>query len=264
MDCNECKREMVNLFDSNVDQAISASLKEHLLQCANCATEYRNMEEILSMLRPCQLPSAPVLLKQNIVDRLSNEENSESTRKRLMGKVNEETPKRKLLWIYAAASIFFILLCMGFFLVSTNKKNALIRQLTLENNMLKGQNITAVSNQQNNVITHKIYDTIYITKIKSEKNTVELVKYVRDTVYKLERDTVYVPIFHADENNLSKNPSADIDRQKTPTEFIFTQGENYKPVKIKNKRRLLRLSNLENKGTSEKEPGPLTLLKTNF
>ena len=68
MDCNECKREMVSLFDSDVDQTLKTWLEEHLLQCSKCAAEFQKAEEALSMLKPQTLLEAPFLLKQNIIN----------------------------------------------------------------------------------------------------------------------------------------------------------------------------------------------------
>ena len=70
MDCNKCKLEMVNLFDSQTDQIAISNLKEHLLQCPDCAKEFRKIEEVLSILKPKHLPSTPFLLKQNIINQL--------------------------------------------------------------------------------------------------------------------------------------------------------------------------------------------------
>ncbi|WP_320053610.1 hypothetical protein [uncultured Acetobacteroides sp.] len=73
MDCNEFKREMTSLFDADVDKALAAELKEHLLTCSACSADFYEMEEVVECLNPRYLPSAPVLLKQNIINHLSKE-----------------------------------------------------------------------------------------------------------------------------------------------------------------------------------------------
>lgn len=75
MDCNKCKLEMVNLFDSDVDQTTLAEMMEHIMQCPDCANEYNETLELLATLKPKSLPASPSLLKQNIINQLIMEEN---------------------------------------------------------------------------------------------------------------------------------------------------------------------------------------------
>ena len=71
MDCNECKLEMVNLFDKDIDHKSRTGLLEHIQHCPDCTNEYREMEKILSGLKPKTQLNAPILLKQNIIIQLS-------------------------------------------------------------------------------------------------------------------------------------------------------------------------------------------------
>lgn len=74
MDCNECKLEMVNLFDSEVDQTTLAALMEHLLHCPDCSREYDETMKLLVALKSKLQPSAPSMLKQNIINQLIKDE----------------------------------------------------------------------------------------------------------------------------------------------------------------------------------------------
>ncbi len=108
MDCNECKLEMVNLFDSDVDQTTLAGLKEHLLQCPDCATDYSETLEILVMLKPKLLPGAPFLLKQNIINQLKLEEGK---MKNEIAKVIRLSSKfKKILSIAAVLAIIMMII----------------------------------------------------------------------------------------------------------------------------------------------------------
>jgi outer membrane lipoprotein-sorting protein len=74
MKCNECKREMCNLFDSEADKTLIADLKEHLLECSDCLTEFREMEEVMLILKPQSQINAPFLLKQNVLNQVSKDD----------------------------------------------------------------------------------------------------------------------------------------------------------------------------------------------
>jgi len=109
MDCNRCKQEMADMFDSDVDQAEFASLKNHLLQCPECASEYREISELMSMLKPKTQLNAPFLLKQNIIHQVNMEENK---MKRL--KMIKLSSKAKRV-ISIAAVITIIMVIVPFF-----------------------------------------------------------------------------------------------------------------------------------------------------
>lgn len=74
MDCEKCKLEMVNLFDTDVDSILKESILKHINQCSDCQKEYHNALEIISMLKPKLQPNAPFLLKQNIMNQLKMED----------------------------------------------------------------------------------------------------------------------------------------------------------------------------------------------
>ena len=71
---------MVEMFDSDIDQALISSLEEHLLQCPECANEYRETLHLMSMLKPKTQLNAPFLLKQNIIHQVNMEETKMKTK----------------------------------------------------------------------------------------------------------------------------------------------------------------------------------------
>jgi outer membrane lipoprotein-sorting protein len=101
---------MYNLFDLEADQTLVAGLKEHLLQCPSCANDYRDMENVLSMLKPRLQPSASFLLKQNIINHLSKEEHKMTEKISKTIKLNSAT--KKILSI--AAVLVLIMLIIPF------------------------------------------------------------------------------------------------------------------------------------------------------
>ena len=106
MNCRECKLEMVNLFDIDIDMESMTSIQEHLRQCPDCANEYREMEEVLSGLKPKTQFKAPILLKQNIINQLSKMEemkNNTSRTIRISSKI------RKIVSIAAILAVVLII-----------------------------------------------------------------------------------------------------------------------------------------------------------
>jgi hypothetical protein len=74
MDCDTCKLEMVNLFDSEVERTVLSNVMDHLLHCPDCSAEYQRTEEVFSTLKPRLQPEAPFLLKKTIINQLKMEE----------------------------------------------------------------------------------------------------------------------------------------------------------------------------------------------
>ncbi|MDD2550115.1 MAG: hypothetical protein PHD00_08485, partial [Bacteroidales bacterium] len=99
MNCETCKREMVNLFDTNMDPELKNSILEHINRCFDCQKEYHNALEIISMLKPKLQPNAPFLLKQNIMNQLKME-NTEM--KAQDPKVKKFSPRFKRILLVAA------------------------------------------------------------------------------------------------------------------------------------------------------------------
>lgn len=99
MDCNECKLEMVDLFDTEVDQKTLSVLMEHIMICPDCAKEYTETLEVIAVLRPKFQPEVPALLKQNIIQRLSIEEPVMTSKTSKVLKINSKV--RKILSIAA-------------------------------------------------------------------------------------------------------------------------------------------------------------------
>ena len=105
MNCRECKLEMVNLFDIDIDMESMTSIQEHLRQCPDCANEYREMEEVLSGLKPKTQFKAPILLKQNIINQLSKMEEMKNNTSRTIGMSSKV---RKILSIAAILAVVLI------------------------------------------------------------------------------------------------------------------------------------------------------------
>lgn len=105
MDCEKCRLEMVNLFDSEVNPMEVANILEHIQQCPNCFVEYENTKKVLSTLKPTQQPSAPFLLKQNIMNQLKMEEQKMSTQETKTVNLNSKFKK-----VLSIAAVFAILM----------------------------------------------------------------------------------------------------------------------------------------------------------
>ena len=108
MDCKECKLEMVNLFDSDVNQTTLTRLKEHLLQCPECATDYRETIEMLAILKPRLLPGTPFLLKQNIINQLKLEESKMKSKTSKVIRIS--TKVKKIFTIAAMLAIIMMII----------------------------------------------------------------------------------------------------------------------------------------------------------
>jgi len=74
MNCNDCKLEMANLFGPEVNQSVLASAMEHINQCPECSGDYQQTKAVFTMLKPQFQPSAPISLKQSIIQKLKMEE----------------------------------------------------------------------------------------------------------------------------------------------------------------------------------------------
>ena len=125
--------------------------------------------------------------------------------------------------------------------------------------------VTNSKNTQIYNLPHKT-DTVYVTKIKTENNVVELIKTVRDTIYQYpKKDSVIDSQGQVDEvKNMSKKAFAEINNEGLPTEYIFINQGEAKPNKVKEKKRhRLKIGNFENH-EPEPESKSLSLLKTNF
>jgi hypothetical protein len=194
---------------------------------------------------------------------------ADSAKKGIWDKIGKGGARKRVLWSYAAASILIMMMLSGFFIYSLNKKNALISALTLENKNLKSneQSLTVTNSKNTQIynLPHKT-DTVYVTKIKTENNVVELIKTVRDTIYQYpKKDSVIDSQGQVDEvKNMSKKAFAEINNEGLPTEYIFINQGEAKPNKVKEKKRhRLKIGNFENH-EPEPESKSLSLLKTNF
>lgn len=74
MECNVCKEELYNLFDSDSEQGLVNDIKAHLMECSHCAGEYQKMQEAIAQLQPKVQPIIPVSIKQNIIHQLNGNE----------------------------------------------------------------------------------------------------------------------------------------------------------------------------------------------
>lgn len=106
MDCENCKLEMVNLLDLEVNPADVASIMDHIQQCPSCQIEYEKAKEVLSILRPKQQPSAPFLLKQNTINQLKMEEEKMSTQETKTVKLNSRF--KKIMSIAAVLTVIMV------------------------------------------------------------------------------------------------------------------------------------------------------------
>ncbi|HCX99445.1 MAG TPA: hypothetical protein DG754_04820 [Bacteroidales bacterium] len=108
MDCEKCKQEMVNLFDTNVDSILQESILKHINQCSDCQKEYHNALEIISMLKPKLQPNAPFLLKQNIMNQLKMEDTEMKTQD---PKVKKISPRfKKILMVAAIVTMAMVII----------------------------------------------------------------------------------------------------------------------------------------------------------
>jgi hypothetical protein len=73
MDCKECKMEMVNLFDPEMDKKVLANAMEHIQGCPDCSIIYLETQEVFTLLKPRFQPKAPFVIKQNIINQLKME-----------------------------------------------------------------------------------------------------------------------------------------------------------------------------------------------
>ncbi len=85
MNCNDCKTQMHNLFDESLDASLTDDLLQHIASCSACSEDYDELKNVLAALHPKTNITAPLLLKQHIIQQLSNEENMKShTAKRVL------------------------------------------------------------------------------------------------------------------------------------------------------------------------------------
>lgn len=108
MNCNECRSEMANLFDPDVDKTLLANAMEHIQQCTDCSIDYQKTQDVITMLKPKSLPNAPFALKQNIINRLKTEETK--MKKEVSKTVKISYRYKKVLSIAAVLAIAMIII----------------------------------------------------------------------------------------------------------------------------------------------------------
>ena len=108
MDCNECKLEMANLFNPDVDQTVLADVMEHIHHCPDCSIDYQKTLEIITMLKPQFLHTAPFALKQNIINQLKMEK--EEMKKEVSKTVRMNPRYRRILSIAAVLAIVMMVI----------------------------------------------------------------------------------------------------------------------------------------------------------
>jgi outer membrane lipoprotein-sorting protein len=106
MECENCKLEMVNLFDSNVNPANYATIMLHIQQCPSCQSDFEKAKAVATMLKPQNQPSAPILLKQNIMNQLKMEEEKMKTQE--VKKVNLNSRFAKIIGVAAAVVLIMV------------------------------------------------------------------------------------------------------------------------------------------------------------
>ena len=108
MNCDECKKEMVNLFDTNMDPVLKNSILEHISQCSDCQKEYERTLDIILMMKPKRQPNAPFQLKQNIMNRLKMEDTEMKTQD---PKVKKISPRfKKILMVAAVVAMAMVII----------------------------------------------------------------------------------------------------------------------------------------------------------
>ncbi|MCX6222868.1 MAG: hypothetical protein NTZ69_18020 [Bacteroidia bacterium] len=108
MDCNECKLEMVNLFDPEMDKTVLANAMEHIQGCPDCSINYRKTQEVFTLLKPRFQPNAPFVIKQNIINQLKMEK---IEMKKEVSKTVKISPRyRKILSIAAVLAVVMMII----------------------------------------------------------------------------------------------------------------------------------------------------------
>ena len=108
MYCNECKSQMVNLFNTDMDQTVLADIMEHVQHCADCSMDYQRTQEVITMLKPQFLPTAPFTLKQNIIHQLKMEK--KEMKKEVSKTVRMNPRYRRILSIAAVLAIVMMVI----------------------------------------------------------------------------------------------------------------------------------------------------------
>jgi outer membrane lipoprotein-sorting protein len=173
MECNKCKNEMYNLFDPDADQKLVADLKEHLLRCSGCSNDYRDMQNVISMLKPKQLPNTPFLLKHGIINHLSKEENKMTNKFSKAIKLNSTV--KKVMAIAAVLALLMLIIPFvgknGVFMNNTAKAaNTLIENSIRASRLIKSMVIKlkvrtlahdnfALVGTEYNMVEHTIWKT---------------------------------------------------------------------------------------------------------
>lgn len=107
MNCNDCKNNMHLLFDESADTSLIADLKNHIEACQFCSAEFDEMQNVLTMLQPKTEINAPLSLKQNILNQISN---NDITRKQGKAKRIQLSPVIKRVLSVAAIATALILI----------------------------------------------------------------------------------------------------------------------------------------------------------
>lgn len=145
MDCKECKLEIANLFDSDVDKTVLADVMEHLKECNDCSFEYQSFCEVFAMLKPGLKPDAPIDLKQNVIHQLKMEEIK--MKKEVSKTVKISSRYKKILSIAAILAIVMMIIpvvdinnfftnntvkAAGVFIESSIKATQLIKSMVIK------------------------------------------------------------------------------------------------------------------------------------
>jgi hypothetical protein len=132
MECNEFKSEMASLFDADANEALVAQLKEHLLSCPSCSSDFCEMEEVIECLKPRFMPSAPELLKQSIIIHLSKEEQTMKKKTRILWLNTTFKKALAIAAVLVAAMLIIPMFHKGDGLVGTAKAGAALLESSIK------------------------------------------------------------------------------------------------------------------------------------
>lgn len=107
MNCIECKEAIYSL--PNTTRAnLPQEIKEHIAECSSCAKEYEDFLQVATAVKPQHEIHAPLLLKQNILQHLSNREvtmKNEKTKRAIIRPII-----KRIIGIAAAILLFVIVI----------------------------------------------------------------------------------------------------------------------------------------------------------
>ncbi|HET6557332.1 MAG TPA: hypothetical protein VFG54_08455 [Prolixibacteraceae bacterium] len=136
---------MANLTDPDMDKTVVANVMDHIQLCEDCSMDYQRTQQVITMLTPQFLPSAPFALKQNIINQLKME--NEEMKKEVSKTIKISSRYRKILSIAALLAIVMMIVpivdknnlftgntaqAAGVFIESSIKATQLIKSMVIK------------------------------------------------------------------------------------------------------------------------------------